>query len=80
MEAMLAKSKVKVMELYTRQEGSQDAIVRTSEYVVTCMIAADPPPPPPPPLVLHPSVINGVSAVLNAKAFAPCHTPAVAIA
>ena len=31
-------------------------------------------------LVLHPSVINGVSAVLNAKAFAPCHTPAVAIA
>ena len=25
-------------------------------------------------LVLHPSVINGVSAVLNAKAFTPHHT------
>ena len=69
---------------------SQDAVVRASEHVVTCMIAAGYRIDPTEEvcmlwiaddcLVLHPSVINGVSAVLNAKAFAPCHTPAVAIA
>ena len=37
-EAVLAKCKV---ELYTRKEElSQDAVVRASEHVVTCMIAA----------------------------------------
>jgi hypothetical protein len=38
-ESVLAKCKLKAMELYTRKE-SQDAVVRASEYVVTCMIAA----------------------------------------
>ena len=38
---MLANCKLKAMELYTQKEElSQDAIVRASEYVVTCMIAA----------------------------------------
>jgi hypothetical protein len=40
-EAVLAKCKLKAMELYTRKEElSQDAVVRASEHVVTCMIAA----------------------------------------
>ena len=39
--AVLAKCKLKAMKLYTQKEElSQDAIVRASEYVVTCMIAA----------------------------------------
>ena len=38
-EAVLAKCKLKATELYTRNE-SQDAVVRASEYVVTCMMAA----------------------------------------
>ena len=39
--AVLAKCKLKAMELYARKEElSQDEIVRASEYVVTCMIAA----------------------------------------